>query len=395
MTEKEARAAAYWDFLGVSAPKELSRGGSDDPDAGGSVRKGLYYSVEWSGGESPVGRRRRPVVQAIFLDTRWYRDDHCIPSVAMLIPKLGAGIACVTRWITAVLWLDEATTASDVEKPDTKWWSWMWRNPCAKHHATASMLGETQWNWLEGQLRDSTADLIVLVSSIQVLTTNPVMESWCHYPSERRRLLQLVAQLSNLGKAVVILSGDVHHAEILDPAASVPSRRERLRNLTQTGPDALSSFLEVTSSGMTHSCDEPFYGFLCVPLLESFHSHRYQGPDEELNETGGPQSAPYYYIGYNYGTIDIDWERRRYTVNIHNSSGHTVLSTGYRPLSKPVDFSESGRVSWTPTEVDQIVSCASSKSSDSDATAHSRLRLVVAVFLTCLAVVATSWFRRR
>ena len=72
------------------------------------------------------------------------------------------------------------------------------------------MLGEEQWTWLERQLNDSKASMNIVISSIQVLTTNPVVESWGHFPNERERLLTLLNNITGL----VILSGDVHHAEI-------------------------------------------------------------------------------------------------------------------------------------------------------------------------------------
>ena len=119
-----------------------------------------------------------------------------------------------------------------------------------------TILGEEQWKWLESQLHESNAQVHVIVSSIQVLTTNPVMESWGHYPQERHRLLKLVNGVSGS----VLLSGDVHHAEMFGPKHFTTSKR----------------LLEVTSSGMTHTCATPLYGYyLCQPLLETFDAHRF------------------------------------------------------------------------------------------------------------------------
>ena len=96
-------------------------------------------------------------------------------------------------------------------------------------------------------------------------------------------------------------SGDVHHGEI----------------------SGQEGYLEVTSSGLTHHCGEPFlYGRLCRPLLENFHRHRYR------NDT--------FYIGLNYGVLQVDWQSRVATVNVKNALGKTVLQ-----VKQPLDISSS------------------------------------------------------
>mmetsp|Transcript_20249 Transcript_20249/g.20955 ORF Transcript_20249/g.20955 Transcript_20249/m.20955 type:complete len:99 (+) Transcript_20249:2039-2335(+) len=54
------------------------------------------------------------------------------------------------------------------------------------------ILGTKQWLWLENVLESSTSskdDFHVIVSSIQVFTSNPIVESWNHYPNAKRKLL--------------------------------------------------------------------------------------------------------------------------------------------------------------------------------------------------------------
>lgn len=46
----------------------------------------------------------------------------------------------------------------------------------------------------------------------QVLTSNPLVESWGHFPRSRKRLLDLLHRTNPAG--LVMLSGDVHHAEL-------------------------------------------------------------------------------------------------------------------------------------------------------------------------------------
>ena len=256
---KEERAFAFLQF--IDKPFLFQKDG----------RHGIYSSVEW--GLAPQK------IKVLLLDTRWHREPHCIPSVAHALP-MGAAISCVTRWLTAGLLLP--TFWKRCQEPRT-------------------ILGEEQWAWLESQLSDSDAQVHVIVSSIQVLTSNPVMESWGHYPEERQRLLKLVN-----GKAgAVLLSGDVHHAEILSP---------QVRNKT--------TLLEVTSSGMTHTCATPSYGrVLCKPLLETFDAHRYKSRDN-------------FYIGKNYGTLKVDWEKKSFEVLVHDHAGSVVLRTGSMPFEQ-------------------------------------------------------------
>lgn len=213
MPDRAERADLYFDFLGLEKP---------DPR-----RQGVYHSIT-------IGLPPQQV-KIILLDTRWHRQRHCLPSVATKIP-LGAGFSCATRWLAAGLlnrWCDPST----------------------------SLLGEEQWTWFEDELFqvDEQPAVTLVVSSIQVFTTNPTMESWGHFPAERDRLIRLLARKSD--GQVFILSGDVHHGEILDP---MPQREHR--------------FLEVTSSGLTHDCSKHIYGKLCKPLLNTFSKHRFESP---------------------------------------------------------------------------------------------------------------------
>jgi alkaline phosphatase D len=133
MPEKEARRDAFWEFLGY----EQTMLGVETIQ-----RQGVYHSVSW--GEPPWQAK------IVFLDTRTFRDDHCgIPSLATHFP-LGAGVACLTRWLSAGLFPSYCRTRQ------------------------ATMLGPEQWAWLEEELLSSTASLNIVVSSVQVLSTNPV-----------------------------------------------------------------------------------------------------------------------------------------------------------------------------------------------------------------------------
>jgi alkaline phosphatase D len=301
MPNRPERADAYWAFLNRTRPAAVHN------------RSGLYYSVVWTQEEeeSPTTTTTNPnsrSVQVIFLDTRWHRQGHClVPSVAGKFP-LGAGIACLTRWLAAGLF----------------------PNYCTRQAPDDAVLGAEQWAWLEEQLLLSSRhvntsttttsniqppSVVLVVSSIQVLTTNPAMESWGQFPRERDRLIQLLhAHSLRYGSVVTVLSGDVHYGEILTPQPESSSSHDR------------ASFVEVTSSGLTHDCSKHIYGAMCRPLLTLFGRHRRRAIDD------GP---PEYYIGRNYGTVTIDWENDNTTVEVqvHDVvTGATVLTTGLRKL---------------------------------------------------------------
>ncbi|CDJ62438.1 hypothetical protein, conserved [Eimeria necatrix] len=74
------------------------------------------------------------------------------------------------------------------------------------------MLGEQQWAWLQQELQMSTADVNVIVSSLQTFANHRlVTETWSHFPWARERLFALLA--GSAAKTPIILSGDTHYAE--------------------------------------------------------------------------------------------------------------------------------------------------------------------------------------
>jgi alkaline phosphatase D len=258
MPNRKERQDVFWEFLGYQPHSH----------------DGVYHSVDIENGK----------VKLILLDTRWFRDDHCIPSLASKIP-LGNAIACVTRWLTAGLYLHKLARL------------WGMSNCRDKQ-----FLGEEQWKWLEETLllarSSDKTEAIIIVSSVQVFTTNPSMESWGHFPKEQERLWNLLKHHYSSGPdegktaaPVFFLSGDVHHGEI----------------------SGQQGYMEITSSGLTHHCGQPkIYGGMCKPLLETFYKHRH--------------SQDEYFVGLNYGLIDFDFDARTIAFQIKNNVGSTVLS---------------------------------------------------------------------
>lgn len=152
MPDIALRRDAFYNFLGTNynnhQPAASLANVEDDNDNLNSLppsrrRVGVYHSATFG---TPPNQ-----IKLIFLDTRSYRDNHCIPSVATGFP-LGAGVACATRWIAAGL------------LPQF----------CKQQQGMGTILGEEQWEWLEHELKTSTASINVIASSVQVLSTNPV-----------------------------------------------------------------------------------------------------------------------------------------------------------------------------------------------------------------------------
>ena len=114
----------------------------------------------------------------------------------------------------------------------------VYRDPATRAYRpneTGGLLGETQWVWLEDQFRQSTADLHLLGSSIQVIPEEHRFEKWANFPQERKRLFNLLVKYPD--KKTVIISGDRHIAEI-----------------SKIEPEGLPYPLyDVTSSGLTHA----------------------------------------------------------------------------------------------------------------------------------------------
>ena len=83
----------------------------------------------------------------------------------------------------------------------------------------ATMLGEKQWAWLEGELK-KPAKLRIIGSSLQFISTFPGWEAWSLFPNERQRMVDLISRTKAEG--VLFISGDTHWAEISRQDDDVP-----------------------------------------------------------------------------------------------------------------------------------------------------------------------------
>jgi len=101
-------------------------------------------------------------------------------------------------------------------------------------YGEGTILGEKQWQWLEAELNGSDADFNIIVSSIQVLSSEHGFEKWANFPHEVDKLKSLIKK-SN-AKGVMVLSGDRHISEF-----------------SKTKIEGVSfPLVDFTSSGLTH-----------------------------------------------------------------------------------------------------------------------------------------------
>lgn len=146
----------------------------------------------------------------------------------------------------------------------------------------ATVLGDTQWRWLEEQLR-KPAEVRLLVSAYPLIPYELGRDAWGNFPLERQKLFKLIGKTKANG--VVILSGDVHFAEI---------------SKTDEGPYPL---IEFTSSALA----APSVG------TENFANSL------RISKT---------YAQVNFGLVEIDWEAQpapRVTLKAIGLDGKSVI----------------------------------------------------------------------
>ena len=165
---------------------------------------------------------------------------------------------------------------------DNRWF----RDP--KSDVAGDTLGEEQWEWLEKELRCNST-IKIIASGIQITTKYRVAPTERWHDLSVSRLMKLIDEVPG----VILLSGDVHHGEIV----RITSRDH--------------IFYEITSSGLTHSVGT-LYGFAGALLINFISA---------LTYNIGPK-----FLGMNFGTLEIDWEGQWMEVAIRDSRGNSKIS---------------------------------------------------------------------
>jgi alkaline phosphatase D len=120
-----------------------------------------------------------------------------------------------------------------------------------------TILGEQQWNWLENLLKNSTAEVHIIASSIQVLSPEHRFEKWQNYPNEYKRLIGLLQTYTV--KNPIVLSGDRHMSElsqkdigytVLYDATASGMTEALANNLSESNPYRIGQAFGVNNYGM-------------------------------------------------------------------------------------------------------------------------------------------------
>ena len=142
-----------------------------------------------------------------------------------------------------------------------------------------TILGKQQWDWLENLLKNSTADVHLIASGIQVLSPNHRFEKWLNYPNEYKRLIGLLQTYTV--KNPIVISGDRHMSEL--------SQKDI----------GYTTLYDATASGMTEA--------LTINLSES-NPYR-------IGQAIGVN---------NYGLLSIDWENKKLQISFHDTNGKVL-----------------------------------------------------------------------
>jgi alkaline phosphatase D len=265
VSDKLERAMLYMKFL--NSGKTVRQGKQSKLGAHIAEREGIYHSRtvknKYNGTASSA--------KFLFLDTRFMRDHHYVRSLGEIKLPLTALFAAAFRTMYSVLGFGRAYDGD--------------------------VLGDKQWRWLETELAKPSIDYHVIVSSIQVFTSNPAVESWGHFPLAKRRLVDLLNR--HHPKGLVFLSGDVHHGETV----TVPAVQG-------------SEWLEVTSSGLTHSANDGLVNGILCPLMHStFSQHRRVEYGDEA------------FVGRNFGQLQFDHRGMNLTVRSLETGEMALLRT--------------------------------------------------------------------
>ncbi|KAJ9541929.1 hypothetical protein OSB04_028435 [Centaurea solstitialis] len=175
-----------------------------------------------------------------------------------------------------------------------------------------TILGTAQWAWLEKELNGGPSAITIIGSSIQVLSnlsacTGPLfyLESWGRFPSERKRLFNLISDSKRDG--VFFISGDVHFGEItrFDCATGYP-------------------LYDITSSGLTQAVEKVIPSFLhfVLQFLAWFTPTTVRVMNNNCKHKSCTYGQP------NFGVIEVDWDVNpvRLRFEVRGVSGEVVHS---------------------------------------------------------------------
>lgn len=175
-----------------------------------------------------------------------------------------------------------------------------------------SILGSSQWTWLEKELRGPPSAITIIGSSVQVISnlsacTGPLfyMESWGRFPKERDRLFKLIADIKRDG--VFFVSGDVHFGEI-----------------TRYDCGARYPLYDITSSGLTQAIEKivPSSIHFIVRFLAWLTPNTMRVTNKNCRYRSCTYGQP------NFGSIEIDWNATPVTLKIEVRDSNGLPAVG-------------------------------------------------------------------
>jgi alkaline phosphatase D len=147
------------------------------------------------------------------------------------------------------------------------------------------ILGEVQWEWLERELTQSSAQIHLIGTSIQLIAEEQFFEKWANFPTARDRFFRLLEKTKP--SRPILISGDRHISEL---------SRIQLPGLERP-------LYELTSSGMTHTWSSA-----------GAEPNRYRVGDLIIAKA--------------FGLIQIDWSGAEpsLSVRVHRDTGEELLN---------------------------------------------------------------------
>lgn len=193
-------------------------------------------------------------------------------------------------------------------------------------------LGETQWKWLNAVLKNSNAEVNIIVNGLQVHPfrhpNSNLAENWSQFPTARQRLYDTILQSG--ARAPILISGDVHMAQLMRKDCWLRTRDE--------SDNTVAPLIEFTTSGMTHAWGTCFASTMkfhttwkyypmhffsktvmslahwIMPMPDLINSHNVQRSsttEENIYENGGGEGAKQgkqYSLELNFGEVEFNWD---------------------------------------------------------------------------------------
>lgn len=109
---------------------------------------------------------------------------------------------------------------------------------------SATILGDEQWEWFKEQISEPS-DLILLLSSIQILATQHPFEKWSNFPLERNKIIESILDSPNANNTIIV-SGDRHRGALYKFESIVELTASALNKVSSGKPESDPLLIETT-----------------------------------------------------------------------------------------------------------------------------------------------------